>query len=68
MIPDPHTRLAALLALADLAPSAKAGEALVDALSKPANASDKLILDAATAAAAIIANTFLTALAVRKID
>ncbi len=64
--PDPHTRLAALLALADLTPSAKAGEALVEALSKPTNVSDKFLLEAATAAAANNGQYFLTALALRK--
>ena len=63
---DPHTRLAAFLALADLAPTQKAGEALVDALTKSSNTSDKLLLDAATAAAANNSQYFLMALASRK--
>ncbi len=64
--PDPHTRLAAFLALADLTPTAKAGEALVEALAKSSNTSDKYILDAATAAAAHNSQYFLSALAGQK--
>jgi uncharacterized protein len=64
--PDPHTRLAAFLALADLAPSPKAGEALVAALAKASNTSDKFLMDAATAAAANNSHYFLIALANRK--
>jgi len=64
--PDPHTRLAAFLALADLPPSAKSGQALVEALAKAANTGDKLILDAATAAAANNSQHFLIALVGQK--
>ncbi len=64
--PDPHARLAAFLALVDLEPSAKTGDALVDALGRPANSLDKLILDAATAAAAHNSEYFLEAMASRK--
>ena len=64
--PDPHTRLAAFLALADLTASAKAGASLVEALAKSANTNDKFILDAATAAAAKNSQYFLIALAGQK--
>src|SRR6185295_1663381 len=43
-----------------------AGEALVEALSKPSNTSDKFLVDAATAAAANNSPYFLMALASRK--
>jgi putative membrane-bound dehydrogenase-like protein len=64
---DANVRLAAMLALADQpAPKTSAGQAVIDALSKPNNASDKLITDAATAAAARHSVEFLTALAEQK--
>jgi putative membrane-bound dehydrogenase-like protein len=64
--PDPHTRLAAFLALADLKPTVKLGEALVEALTRPSNYADKLLLDAATSAAANNSQHFLMGLASRK--
>jgi uncharacterized protein len=64
--PDPHTRLAAFLALADMPPSAKSGQALVEALAKSTTFNDKLILDAITAAAAKNSQHFLIALAGQK--
>ncbi len=61
---DANVRLAAMLAMADQ-PTQKtsAGQAIIDALAKPG---DKLITDAATAAAARHSVEFLTALAAQK--
>ena len=50
--PDPHVRLAALLALAEMPPSEAAGRAVLAALEEPANLGDRWIPDAATSAAA----------------
>ena len=61
--PDAQVRLMALLALADLPPTPAAGEAIVTALSDPANAADRWIPDAAICAAANNAEYFLRALA-----
>jgi putative membrane-bound dehydrogenase-like protein len=63
--PDPQVRLAALLALADQPPAPDAGQAIVAALSQPANTSDRWIPDAATSAAANNAEHVLKALAAR---
>src|SRR5205823_5657562 len=59
---DPQVRLAALLALADLPPSAGAGRAAA-ALADPATAADRWLPEAATCAAAANGESFLLALA-----
>jgi putative membrane-bound dehydrogenase-like protein len=64
--PDAHVRLAALLALAEMPPSAKAGPAIVEVLAKPENYSDRWIPDAATSAAATHDVHFLTAVTASK--
>jgi putative heme-binding domain-containing protein len=64
--PDAQVRLMSLLALADQPPGQAAGEAVVAALSDPANAADRWIPDAATSAAAANSESFLKALAARK--
>ena len=61
--PDPQVRLMTLLALADQPPTRAAGAAVVEALGRPENASDRWIPDAATAAAAKNSEHFLRALA-----
>jgi putative membrane-bound dehydrogenase-like protein len=62
---DANVRLAAMLAMADQPPQkTNAGQAIIDALAKSGN--DKLITDAATAAAARHSVEFLTALAEQK--
>lgn len=62
---EPHVRLAAFLALADLPATPAAGEALAAALDDPTNATDRWIPDAVTSAAAQNAEEFLTAVAQR---
>ncbi len=64
---DANVRLAAMLAMADQpAPKTSAGQAIIDALAKTDNANDKLITEAAIAAAANHSVEFLTALADQK--
>jgi putative heme-binding domain-containing protein len=60
--PDPQVRLIALLALADQPTAEKAAPAIVEALGRPENATDRWIPDAATAAAAKNAEPFLRSL------
>jgi putative membrane-bound dehydrogenase-like protein len=60
---DAQVRLAALLALAEMPPSADAGKAIVAMLQLPGNAGDRWIPDAATSAAAAHDVHFLKALA-----
>jgi putative membrane-bound dehydrogenase-like protein len=62
---DPHVRLAALLALADQAPSAAAARAVAAALDDEANVTDRWLVDGLTAAAATHAEPFLQAAARR---
>jgi putative membrane-bound dehydrogenase-like protein len=64
--PDAQVRLAAALALAEMPSSALVGERLVEMLERPENAGDRWIPDAATAAAARHALSFLRAVAARK--
>jgi putative membrane-bound dehydrogenase-like protein len=64
--PDPQVRLLTLLALADQPGSEKAATAVVEALERPENATDRWIPDAATSAAARNAEPFLRALATAK--
>jgi putative heme-binding domain-containing protein len=64
--PDAQVRLMSLLALADLPPTPAAGEAIVAALSDPANIGDRWIPDAATSAAANNSESFLEALSTRR--
>lgn len=59
--PDSRLRLSALLALSRLAPSERAGSALIEMMRRPENAGDRWIPDAATAAAARNAGSFLSA-------
>jgi len=59
---DAQVRLTSLLALADLPATSKAGAAIVAALNDPANANDRWIPDAATAAAANNDRFFLQSL------
>ncbi|HEX4149786.1 MAG TPA: glycosyl hydrolase, partial [Pirellulales bacterium] len=56
---DAQVRLAAMLALAEMPPSASAGAAIVAALFRPENFTDRWIPDAATSAAAQHAQHFL---------
>lgn len=63
---DAQVRLMSLLALADLPATPKAGPAIVAALNDPANANDRWIPDAATAAAAKNAAFFLQSLPGRR--
>jgi putative membrane-bound dehydrogenase-like protein len=60
--PDPQVRLMTLLALADQPAGAKAGAAVVEALTRPEDANDRWIPDAATAAGAKNAEHFLKSL------
>ncbi|HUY32528.1 MAG TPA: PVC-type heme-binding CxxCH protein [Pirellulales bacterium] len=62
---DAQARMAALLALAELPPSDEAAAAVAWALTQPANAGDRWIGDAATAAAAANATEFLDAVSAR---
>src|SRR5204863_7876029 len=64
--PDPHVRLAALLALAEMPPHPKAGAAVAEMILRPENARDRWIADAATAAAARHDRYFLAAFAAGK--
>jgi putative heme-binding domain-containing protein len=59
--PDAQVRLAAFLALAEMPPSDAVGTAIFAAVSDDANAKDRWILDAATAAAARHDSGFLKA-------
>jgi hypothetical protein len=59
----PQVRLAALLTLADMPPSAAAAQAVAAALDNPSNLTDRWIMDAATSAAAVHDVHFLKALA-----
>ena len=63
---EAQVRLAALLALAEMPANADAAAAIIAALSKPENVTDRWIPDAATAAAAAHALPFLKAVAVSK--
>jgi uncharacterized protein len=63
---DPHVRLAALLALSEMPPNARAGQAIAEMLVRPENAKDRWIPDAATAAAARHDIHFLKAVATGK--
>ena len=62
---DPQVRLAALLTLADLPPSTRAAQAVVDGLAEGRFAGDRWMADAATSAAAHNAPDFLNLLAKR---
>jgi putative membrane-bound dehydrogenase-like protein len=64
--PEPLVRLAALLALANLPPATRSGEAIAAVLDQPDNASDRWIPDAATCAAAANCENFLKALSAVK--
>jgi putative membrane-bound dehydrogenase-like protein len=64
--PDPQVRLMTLLALADQPAGARAGAAVVEALTRPEDANDRWIPDAATAAAAKNAEHFLRSLDAAK--
>lgn len=64
--PDPQVRLAALLALADRPPAARAGRAIVAALNETSNTGDRWLPDAATCAAARNSEHFLKALGAKK--
>lgn len=59
--PDGRVKLAAILALADMKPSAEIGEALVNVALKPENEKDNWLLYAITAAAAKNKTAFATA-------
>ncbi|QVL32651.1 ThuA domain-containing protein [Telmatocola sphagniphila] len=59
---DAQVRLAALLTLSEMPPSAAAGKALVQFLENPLNSGDRWLRDASTAAAATHAPHFVTAL------
>jgi uncharacterized protein len=61
--PDAQVRLMSLLALADRPATDAAGKAIVEAMGRPENATDKWIPDAATAAAAKNSVGFLKAIA-----
>jgi hypothetical protein len=63
---DPQVRLAALLALAEGAPSEEAAAALVAALGEPRIARDRWLLDALTAAAAANDLSFLKNMVARR--
>jgi putative membrane-bound dehydrogenase-like protein len=63
---DPHVRLAALLALADQAPSTRAARAGAGATDDQANVADRWLADALTSAAAAHAERFLQAAAARR--
>jgi putative membrane-bound dehydrogenase-like protein len=65
--PDAQVRLAALLALAELPPSAAAGAAVAGALSRPENLADRWLADALTSAAAAHDRSFLLAVASRGV-
>jgi putative membrane-bound dehydrogenase-like protein len=64
--PDPHVRLAALLALADQATSTAAARAVAEGLDDQANVTDRWLTDALTSAAAAHAESFLQAVARRR--
>ncbi|MEK6238595.1 MAG: glycosyl hydrolase, partial [Planctomycetales bacterium] len=64
--PDAQVRLASLLALSELPPSASSGEAILAAMQRPANLQDRWIPDAATSAAAAHDVSFLRAAAAKK--
>lgn len=64
--PHPHVRLAALLALAERPASSPAGAAIVAALNRPENYTDRWIPEAAICAAAQHAAPFLAAAAAVK--
>jgi putative membrane-bound dehydrogenase-like protein len=64
--PDAQVRLAALLALAEMPPTPRAGLALADLLQRPENADDRWIPDAVTSAAAQHDVHFLGSLAVQQ--
>ena len=61
-----QVRLQALLALSDLPPSAPAGQAVAQFLTRSENAGDRWLVDAATCAAAANSLDFLTASAATK--
>jgi putative membrane-bound dehydrogenase-like protein len=61
--PDPHVRLAALLALSDQPASGGAGHAIAELLSRPEIYEDRWLVDAATSAAATHASHFFRACA-----
>jgi putative membrane-bound dehydrogenase-like protein len=60
--PEPHVRLAALLALAEMPTTKEAGAALAEVLERPENMDDRWLPDAVTSAAAAHALPFLQAL------
>jgi putative membrane-bound dehydrogenase-like protein len=64
--PDTQVRLAALLALAEMRPDAKAGAAIAEALSRPENLDDRWIPHAVVSAAAAHDVYFLKAVAAAK--
>jgi putative membrane-bound dehydrogenase-like protein len=63
---DAQVRLAALLALAEVPPSAAAAEAIVAALKEPGAVEDHWLTDAATSAAAAHVDSFLSACATQE--
>ena len=65
---DAQVRLATLLALSDMPPSAQAGPAILTALVSPMNANDHWMADAATTAAATHSDSFLKAAAAESAD
>ena len=69
LLSDPHAqvRLQAFLTLADMPPSREAGQAIAAVLADPRLSADRWLLDAATAAAARHASSFLAAAAERKL-
>lgn len=64
--PDPQVRLATALALAEMPPHAACGFAILNALNRPENASDRWIPDALTSAAAAQHVAFLRAAGAAK--